>query len=265
VLANTQEEKIGYHWANKQAVKIVKEWLERKGKRLYKKNEHIAVAIFNHVITSFPIDAVCIDEPDPAEMKEKIKTICMNLKPFSNGIIRSRRDPDNPNVQDMDFDRQTADNSVVIATIYEIYVSRKGVYTCPVKTLIVFTSFVYIDILDPGLKVYDNTKSYNNLIELNEVYEGIPMPRGLVVKNGYEYTEFRATSQPLKPVLWLNFLETNRVEEVCIKLNDIVTGKYLYVKLIHPEDRRVERNWNHESMNIDCRYVITKGKVFSLI
>ena len=73
------------------------------------------------------------------------------------------------------------------------------------------------------------------------------------------------TSEELKPVLWIQFLEEGRIDEVCVKLNREVTGKYIYVKLIQPEDRREHRGWLHDNMNIDCKIVMPIGRVISIV
>ncbi|OMJ65758.1 hypothetical protein SteCoe_37664 [Stentor coeruleus] len=263
VLASTQD-LIGYHWANKEAVSIVRSWLKKKGKPLYKKNEHIAVAIFNHVVTSFPLDAISIDEPDPEAFKQTVRKIFINLRPFKSGIEESRRFPNKNDVLDMPFDRNSADNSSFYAIINQLSISRKGGFTCPVKTLMVFISHVYIDILDPSLKVYNDMKEYENLIHVHDYFPSSAQPREKIIEPGVEYCEFGWTNEILKPVLWVNFLATERISEKNFKLKQLVSAKYVYVKLICPEDRREERNWNHEVMNIDCNYVVPKGRLIFL-
>ena len=265
VLSNTQEEKSGYYWAHKKIIEIVREWLHRKGKKLYQKNEHIAVAIFKQVTTSFPLDAITIDEPNPELLKNTIRSIYNNLKPFSWGIEKTKRFKDNSLVLDLEFDRLGADSSSNFAVFSEIFVSRRGSYTCPVKTLMVFTSFSYVDILDPRLKAYNNMKSHENLVELQEFYKNCAVPERKRTGVGIEYCEFRMTSEELKPVLWIQFLEEGRIDEVCVKLNREVTGKYIYVKLIQPEDRREHRGWLHDNMNIDCKIVMPIGRVISIV
>jgi hypothetical protein len=263
VLACTQDI-IGYHWANKEAIKIVRSWLEKKGKPLYKKNEHIAVAIFNHVVTSFPLDAIAIDEPDPDAFKQTVRKIFMNLRPFKSGIEESRRFPNKNDVLDMPIDQNSADNCPYYAIISQLAISRKGGFTCPVKTLMVFISHNYIDILDSSFKYYNDMKEYENLNQVHDYFPTLAKPREKMVEPGVEYCEFGWTREKLKPVLWVNFLSTDRIDDRNFVLKQIVSAKYVYVKLICPEDRREERDWNHEFMNIDCNYVVPKGRVIFL-
>lgn len=264
VLADTQTATEGYFWATKQVVNIVRRWLAARGKSLSKKNEHIATAIFNHVVTTFPLDALVIDEPDSEQLKDTIRKIFLNLRPFTNGIQKMRRFPDNFKVHDMKFDIEGALNSTQLALIKYIDVSRKGDFTCPVKTLMVFVSMDYIDILDNGLKVYNGITKYEDLRHFSEFGEGLSLVDPLKVENGVEFCEFRKSKSPLQPVLWLNFLDEPRIAEKTIVLDKFVCGKYFYVKLIQPEDRRVERDWLHDDMNIDVSYVVPRGAVISI-
>ena len=222
------------------------------------------MAIFNHVATSFPLDAIVVDEENPEKLKETIKLIYLNLRPFSQGIQKSRRFPDDPLVQDMDFDRNLADQSDYFAIITEFLISRKGGFTCPVKSLFVFISSEYVDILDFRLKNFNDIKTYENLLGLAENCPEVPFPTEKITKTGFEYCEFKSSNQNLKPVLWVNFLTTDRVEEINIKLKHQISGKFLYAKLIHPDDRRQNRNWNHENMNIDCRHIVSKGRILNI-
>jgi len=49
-----------------------------------------------------------------------------------------------------------------------------------------------------------------------------------------------------------------------MELDKFVCGKYFYVKMIQPEDRRVERHWLHNDMNIDISYVVPRGTVVNI-
>ena len=264
VLANTQQEKIGYYWANKEAVNIVRNWLASRGKKLYKKNEHIATAIFNHVVTNFPLDAITIDEQNPEELREKIRNIFLNLRPLAQGIEKQRRFAEKNNFLDMEFDREAANSSNVFAAISSLCISRKGGFTCPVKTLMIFVSFSDIDIMDPVLKLYNDMKEYDTLAGVHEINNLLPLPREIVKKNGFKFCEFGPCKERLKPVLWDKFRKNQRADEIEIKLKEEVSAKYFYVKLVEPEDRRAERHWNHDLLNIDCKYVVPKGRILTL-
>lgn len=264
VLSNTLQETSGYYWANQKVIEIVKEWLRRKNKKLYRKNEHIAIAIFKQVTSSFPLDAIAIDEPEPEKLKNLIREIYMNLKPFTKGAQKSRRFHQNSLVLDLDFDKDSVEISQNFAVINEIFISRLGEYTCPVETLMVFTSFTMVDILDQQLRNFNDLKKYEDLLEMKEFFKHV-LPKKKIEVAGAEYCEFGYCHEVLKPVLWVKFVETNRIREISISLAQQVTGKYVYVKLIRPEDRREERNWLHDNMNIDCKSVNFKGRVISLI
>jgi hypothetical protein len=263
VLACTQPEKIGYHWATKKAVSIIRAWLESKGKKLEKKNEHIATAIFNHVVTNFPLDALVIDEENPEALRETIRNVFLNLRPMPFGIGKLRRYHDQPSILDMGYNKETAEQSSKLAAISKICISRKGGFTCPVHVLIAFASFKEIDILDPALSIYNNMAKYKDLHALAEMHHNLAKPKNKVDIKGASYCEFNSTTEELRPVLWTKFKNIenldDRSDEIEIKLKDFVGSKFFYVKLVSPEDRRLERNWNHEVLNIDCTYVVPKG------
>ena len=265
ILSNTQEGVIGYHWATRKAIGIVKSWLERKGKKLYKKNEHIAINIFNHITTNFPIDAVIIDEENPEELKETIRQIFLNLRPFDQGIEKYKRFHNNPLIIDMKFDSEAGDNSMTFAVINEFCISRNRESIFPVKSLMIFISTKYIDIMDNSLKAYNDMKCYHNLVSLYGLEKHLPKPYKIIKKNGYEYCEFSFIKENLQPILWINFSSgENYTDEISIKLRNEVTGKYLYAKLINSEDCRQERNPENDSMNIVCEYIISKGRIISI-
>lgn len=197
-------------------------------------------------------------------MKNLIREIYSNLKPFTKGAQKSRRFHENPLVLDLDFDKNSVGISQNFAVIDEIFISRLGDYTCPVETLMVFTSFTMVDILDQQLRNFNDLKKYEDLLEMKEFFKHV-LPKKKIEVNGAEYCEFGYCHEVLKPVLWVKFLETNLIGEILIHLAQKMTGKFVYVKLIRPEDRREEHNWLHEDMNIDCKSVNFKGRVISLI
>jgi hypothetical protein len=264
VLADTQTASKGYYWANKTIVNIVRRWLNSKGQVLSRKNEHIASAIFTHVVTTFPLDAIVIDEPDAEELKTQIRESFINIRPFHAGVRQSRRFPDKQNIHDMKFDRFGADTVNVFGFMKYLDISRKGDFTCPVKTLMVFTSFEFVDVLDTAFQVFNDVCEYVELEKILNLDDSVPSCYPLKVFRGFEYCEFKGTFNKLKPVLWINFTDDCRVDETRVCLEHVVSWKYFYVKLIRPEDRRVERNWNHESMNIDVNYILPRGIVQNL-
>ena len=142
----------------------------------------------------------------------------------------------------MNFDSISGDTSNSYACINEFCISRKGGFTCPVKSLMVFVSSKYIDIMDSSLKAYNDMRNYENFKAFQKAEQNISMPYKLIRRAGYEFCEFEFTKDNLKPVLWINFYEESHVKEIEIKLKYEVAGKYLYIKLIHPQDCREERH-----------------------
>ena len=168
------------------------------------------------------------------------------------------------NIHDMKFDKESADESKCFALIKFLDISRKGGFTCPVQTLMVFVSFKFIDVLEDDLKVFNDIEDYQDLVKLQSIDSRVSCPYEKKVLPGVEYCEFKANGNRLKPVIWLNFTEDNRLDEFRVTLDHFVSGKYYYVKLIRAEDRRQERDWIHDNMNIDVNYILPRGVVLNL-
>lgn len=260
VLIDTQINNVEYYLAKRQAITIVKKWLERKNKTVPKQYEQAAFAVFKYVFSNFPLDALATGEEEI--FKEQVVDIYAKLEIKEKDPVKARRFLNNPFLLEIPIDLSEANNSLKLACIRGFDISRNGDYTCPVQTLMIFTSESYIDVTE--LSYFDNLHNEESLKTLIDNSEGNYRINEKRTFNGYEFIEFGRTLGKIKPILWLNFLNNPRVVDVNVNLNENYSGAYVYVKLIHPEDRRVERNWLHEDMNIDCAWVLPKGKLISL-
>jgi len=256
VLLETQNIEGTYLWAKKQAVSIIKEWLRKKGKTLRSNQETTALVMFQYVVNNFPIGAIAQDEENPQEFEDKVQRI-INLLSEENPFKATRRNSQDNLVLDSQVELSRV--SETTAVIKELDISRLGEYTCPVRNLIVFVSEEFIDVTDPCLKVYDNLKTEESLQKLSQEDNLVPELRTPIRAPGYLAYEFKKTKSPLKPLVWLSFSDENRATEVTIKLQQPVSGVFLYVKLINPENRMEQQGWVHEYMNIDCTHVIARG------
>ncbi|CAG9317213.1 unnamed protein product [Blepharisma stoltei] len=260
VLVDSQKQHIEYYQSKKEAIKIIKEWLHKKGKDVPNKYEDAAFAVFKYVFTNFPLEALATNED--CTFKDRVREIYYNLEMKNKDVEKTRRHPNNPFILDIPIDRQGGDNENFVSCIKGLDISREGGYTCPVKTMMIFVSEKYIDVTDTCLSVFDNLFDENSVKGLVEqdwrlkTYEKCQY-------EGYEIIEFMQLSQGLKPVIWVNFLESPRVDSIEVELQGKFSGNYLYVKLICPEDRREERDWLHDNMNIDSTWVLPKGKIIS--
>jgi len=154
-------------------------------------------------------------------------------------------------IEPLDFQliQQTPKTSVA----KELVFSRKGNFTCPVKTFMMFISEDYLDPNSEELKVYDNLKSSEDIDALMTNDSKLPQALPLVRDSHKEYRLFKWTPKPLKPLVWGKFI-SREGETLQVALKQIFSGKYLYVKLIDPENRMQEMNDMHEFTNIDSSY-----------
>ena len=177
-------------------------------------------------------------------------------KPLSLQDVR--RVPLNDLLLQQKLDLFHSETSEFYAVVKQLKISRKGYFTCPVKTLMVFISESFIDVTSNLFSVYDDLRTYEdieNLINREPQVPGIFQHfRGLY----YEYCEFIPGFElELVPILWIDF----DIYTVSVNLNSLFTGKYVYVKLMHPQDKREGR---HQGINIDCRYVLPYGNIINL-
>ena len=171
-----------------------------------------------------------------------------------------RRRQDNLFVTLEKIDYNAGSHGDKIAVVSKVLLSRKGRFTCPVETFVIFVSEVYVDIEDEEFSRYDNLLNYE-LVQ-KEFPGGT---RGLEgdAESGCIYSEFYRSEGMLKPVIWGKF--TNRKGKlISAHLWQKFSGNYLYSKLINAENRMDEMNDRHDTTNIDCSYLLAFGNVINL-
>jgi hypothetical protein len=154
-----------------------------------------------------------------------------------------------------------------LSFIKSVRISRKGGFTCPVGTIMVFTSLSYVDVESPLFEVYNNLWTVENVRALVDSAPSVPPLYHIETQESHTFCEFRGKAGcELQPLLWLTFSpqEDIRKKALTVHLQQVFPSLYLYAKLISPEDRREERGWQHEFMNIDVKYVAVKGQVIEV-
>ena len=154
-----------------------------------------------------------------------------------------------------------------LAFIKSIRISRKGGFTCPVKTLIIFSSMRYIDIQNSVFDGYNNLWTIRDVKALVESSQNYPSIFEIVSEESYTMCEFKGKmGLDLQPIVWISFEsgENVRIPAVTLHLSQTFPSLYLYSKLITPEDCRVQRGWEHDLLNIDLKYIAVKGEVVDL-
>lgn len=167
-----------------------------------------------------------------------------------------------------------------IAIVRGVEVSRKGYFTCPVKTLMVFLSEEEVNYKnDPEFKIFNecftvyslktvlsnysliNNIKVSNVEELAEFSEIKQKP-----SNGYELVVFRnnLTTKALgkyKPMLWLNITDPN-LNSVSVEFpkTNSFAGRNIMVKMFDSEKKETEEN----DFNIDINYIVFMGRLISL-
>lgn len=156
------------------------------------------------------------------------------------------------------IDVSKAEDSGFYAVIKGLKISRGGMYTCPVKTLMVFVSEEFVDVNEEVFQIYDVARSYKKLKRLLN-RDDLPEIEYISKKQTVEYCEFVPRyNYKATPVAWVKF---NSCSKIKIDLINRFCGKYVYVKLLCPSDNRESQ---FDGMNIDCKYVVPLGNIINL-
>lgn len=168
-----------------------------------------------------------------------------------------------PQTEDLYYLERPHDKAIIASakTLFiarEVIVSREGNYTCPLETFMVFISEDWIVPESEEFTRFDNLLRVEDVVSLGQLNGPETLHREET--ESLVYCEFKRTSSPLHPVLWGKFKSRPGVE-VHALLHQCFAGKYLYAKLINPENRMAELNDHHTTTNIDCKFVGVRGCV----
>lgn len=163
------------------------------------------------------------------------------------------------------FDTKYIDSSPYLCIMHGITFSRKGIYTCPVNSIVMFCSDKYVDIEDSIFDNYNDLKSLDDIDSLHMRQYNFPKVNKIHDNEHFSAVLFdwRREDQ-LKPMIWLKFnsLECTEVE---IDLLQIFSGRYLYVKLIEPFEKYQQGNPSYYPPNIDATYAGVRGTTIKLV
>ena len=165
---------------------------------------------------------------------------------------------ENTNTLVKEIDHNSVSQYNSIACIKKLIINREGDYSCPLSVFLIFISDFYIDIDSALFSVYDNIFTLADLTALTEMEKSVPGLFSTHRDNNFEYSIFKRCKSELKPLAWGRF-KTPMKDLAMIKLQQMVSGKYLYVKLIACENRMARLHDHHETTNIDCTYVGVQG------
>eukprot|EP00359_Climacostomum_virens_P002477 CAMPEP_0204918916 /NCGR_PEP_ID=MMETSP1397-20131031/16528_1 /ASSEMBLY_ACC=CAM_ASM_000891 /TAXON_ID=49980 /ORGANISM="Climacostomum Climacostomum virens, Strain Stock W-24" /LENGTH=314 /DNA_ID=CAMNT_0052092447 /DNA_START=1 /DNA_END=942 /DNA_ORIENTATION=+ len=103
-------------------------------------------------------------------------------------------------VENIDIDKANASKNFCV--IHSLTISRKGSYTCPVASLIVFCSMSYVKVESPEFEKYNNLKTLEQLRLVSELDATFPLTGDEIETENYSYVEFKRSTEALVPMIW---------------------------------------------------------------
>lgn len=159
-------------------------------------------------------------------------------------------------IRPINYENANKGNKLFVAKSVEI--NRSGEFTCPVESFMVFISEIYIDIESQEFEMYNDIQSSEDIDNLLLNDRNFPDAHELRQERLCEYRLFKYTRNSLKPLLWGKFIKKGG-KKLEVKLRDLFSGAYLYMKLISPLNLMQEMGDMHDLTNIDVRYLGVKG------
>lgn len=171
----------------------------------------------------------------------------------ASGLLKSSRAA---MVQEVELQDQS--DSRMLACVHGVYVSRRGPYTCPLRSFVLFCSLEKLPIDSPAFAPFFDLHAAADVFE-NHRYEVV----GHTAVANYEAIEFRRSPEPLQPILWGQFVG-KRCTTIRLSLENRFLGRYFYILLIDPENRMRQMGDFHSFPNIDLHSVRFLGRVIAL-
>ena len=172
-------------------------------------------------------------------------------------------DPTNRYLLEKPIDKDSIRAQKTFFWTRKVAISRKGGFTCPVETFMVFVSMDFIPLESDLFNRFNNLREESDLRAFVTASE-IDIINSVFNQDGCSYHEFRKVSSPLQPILWGKFTSQEGVK-LKASLQQCFAGKYFYVKLINPENRMRAMNDFHEFTNIDIQGASAKGFIETLV
>ena len=148
-----------------------------------------------------------------------------------------------------------------LGCIHQVYLSRRGIFSCPLKTFILVTSLEKISV---------NSSDFEGFFDLIDAESVFDRFRPIVTHHNtsshkYETLHFRPApeSTSLSPVLWGQFL-SKRCTTIKEPLRSRYIARYFYLLLINSDNRMREFNDFHSLPNVDLHSVQLSGRVIRL-
>lgn len=241
----------------KERLQIAATRLESQGERLRRVAnrqstlERLGVVMIEDLYGKYP-DVLELPGETVDQAAVEVQAILRSTSRRAIDVEKLRKRSDNPWILEEPIVMVDFPSFSQVAFLSKLKISRRGNYTCPVKTLLVLSSLRYVDIEDEELGKYEGLE---DLAEVQKL--GI---RYVEESEEYRYCELKCRGElGLQPLLWVQFAANAEVDELVVDLKQRFPSLYLYLRLIDAEDRRTQQQREHDQPNIDIRCVVPKG------
>ena len=145
-----------------------------------------------------------------------------------------------------------------IGCVHGVYLSRRGVFSCPVSSFVLFTSVDKMTVSSGEFERYFNLTTGSEVCDRfrDEVVRAVSTEK-------FELIEFRPNIAPLQPVVWGKFT-AKRCTTINQRLKGRFLGRFFYLLLVDAENRLRQYRDFHSKPNIDVHCVNFFGRVITL-
>ena len=146
-----------------------------------------------------------------------------------------------------------------LACVHQVYISRRGIFSCPLRTFLLLTSLQKIPLHSLDFETYFDLTSSQSVFDR---FRSI-VSHHHSTSHKYESIHFHPAPSSLQPVLWGQF-HTKRCTTIKERLHSRYLGRYFYLLLVNSDDRMREFGDFHSQPNIDLHTVQLSGRVIRL-
>jgi len=213
--------------------------------------ERLGAAMIEDIYGNYP-DVLELPGETADQAATEVREILRSTSSRTIDVEKLRRRADNPWILEEPIENVDFPAYSQLAFLSKLKISRRGSYTCPVKTLLILSSLRYVDIEDEEFDIYEGLEDLAEVRKLGVRY--------VEERDEYRYCELKCRGElGVQPLLWVQFAESAEVDELVVDLEQRFPSLYLYLRLIDAEDRRTQQQWEHDLTNIDIRCVVPKG------
>lgn len=147
-----------------------------------------------------------------------------------------------------------------LGCIHQVYLSRRGIFSCPLRTFVLLTSLEKISISSPDFEAFFDLTTAQSVFDRfrSEISHHS-------TSHKYSTLHFRPRTSlhSLNPVLWGQF-QSKRCTTIKETLPSRYLARYFYLLLIDSDNRMREFGDFHSQPNVDLQSVQLAGRVIRL-